>query len=74
MTPSSLSPRQQEILHLLAEGFQNIEIADRLQPPITEGGVKQHLHRIYKLLGVNNRVEAVLKFKAQSYSDCDDSN
>lgn len=63
MPQKDLSPRQLEILRLLAQGFQNAEIADRLVPPITEGGVKQHLHRIYTLLQVSNRIEAVLKFK-----------
>ncbi|MEL6719897.1 MAG: LuxR C-terminal-related transcriptional regulator [Bacteroidota bacterium] len=63
MCKKDLSTRQIEILQLLSKGFQNAEIADRLQPPITEGGVKQHLHRIYNLLQVNNRIEAVIKFK-----------
>ena len=58
-----LSSRQLEILQLLTQGLQNSEIADRLQPSITEGGVKQHLHRIYSVLQVGNRIEAVNKFR-----------
>jgi DNA-binding CsgD family transcriptional regulator len=51
-----LSPRQREILELVAEGLPNAQIARRLF--ITESTVKQHLHKAYKILGVRNRREA----------------
>lgn len=55
-----LTPKQNEVLHLLAEGLYNKEIADRLG--ITEGTVKQYCHAIYRKLHVANRVEAVNKY------------
>lgn len=54
---SSLSKREFELLQLLSEGLLYKEIADQLG--ITLGTVKQHLHRIYEKLHVNNRTEAV---------------
>ncbi len=57
---SRLTPREMEVLEKISQGFLNKEIADVLS--ITEGGVKQHLHRIYKKLHVNNRVEATQKY------------
>jgi len=53
----TLTERQNEILHLVANGLLNKEIAERLK--LTEGTVKQHIHRIYQKMSVNNRAEAV---------------
>lgn len=50
--------RELEILSLLSTGLQYKEIADHLF--ISEGTVKQHLHKIYKKLAINNRTEATL--------------
>ncbi len=55
----SLSSREKEILQLLAEGLLYKEIGDKLN--ITLGTVKQHLHRVYEKLHVNNRTEAINK-------------
>lgn len=60
---STLTQRQQQILELLSKGRQNIEIADELVPPITEGSVKQHLYKIYRKLEVKNRLEAVKRYR-----------
>ena len=57
-----LSAREIEILNCLTKGWLYKEIADRLIPPITEGTVKQHIHRIYRKLEVNNRTEAINKY------------
>ncbi len=51
-----LTPRQREILKLVAEGQTNAQIAKRLF--LSESTVKQHLRSAYKLLGVRNRTEA----------------
>jgi DNA-binding NarL/FixJ family response regulator len=51
-----LSARQREILELVGEGLTNAQIAKRLF--LTESTVKQHLRSAYKVLGVNNRIEA----------------
>lgn len=56
-----LSKRELEILHLIALGIGNKEIADRLV--ISEGTVKNHVSSILKKLNVNDRLQAVLKAK-----------
>lgn len=55
-----LSEREAELLRLLADGLLYKEIADRMG--ITVGTVKQHIHRIYGKLHVQNRTEAVNRF------------
>jgi len=52
-----LTPRELEILTLLAEGLVNKQIAERLG--ISEHTVKTHLAAIYEKLQVSNRAEAV---------------
>jgi two-component system, NarL family, nitrate/nitrite response regulator NarL len=53
-----LTPRETEIVRLVAQGLRNKELAQRLS--ITEGAVKIHLHNIYDKLGVDGRLELVL--------------
>jgi DNA-binding NarL/FixJ family response regulator len=53
-----LTPRELEIVRMVASGLRNRAIADRLY--ITEGTVKVHLHNIYEKLGVDGRVELTL--------------
>jgi DNA-binding NarL/FixJ family response regulator len=57
---SPLSEREYAVLQLLAEGLLYKEIADRLG--LTVGTVKQHIHRMYGKLHVQNRVEAVNRY------------
>ena len=52
----ALTPRQRDILELVAEQLSNAEIAQRLF--LSESTVKQHLRAAYKLLGVRDRKEA----------------
>ncbi|WP_163409215.1 response regulator [Flavobacterium ajazii] len=52
-----LTPRENEILELLATGKMNKEVADNLQ--ISGGTVRKHIQHIYEKLQVNTRVEAV---------------
>ncbi len=54
--PDILTPRQREVLELVAEGLSNAQIARRLF--LTEFTVKQHLSKAYRLLGVRNRNQA----------------
>jgi DNA-binding NarL/FixJ family response regulator len=54
----ALTPRETEIVRLVAQGLRNKELAQRLS--ITEGTVKIHLHNIYDKLGVDGRLELVL--------------
>lgn len=51
-----LSPRQRDILRLVAKGFNNDEIAERVG--ISRGGVKAHLSIAFERLGVSSRTEA----------------
>ncbi len=57
---SGLSEREQQVLALLAEGLLYKEIGDRLG--ITVGTIKQHIHRMYDKLHVQNRTEAVNRY------------
>lgn len=56
-----LSPRETEILRLVATGASNREIAEYFV--IAEGTVKNHLTNILSKLGVKDRMQAVLKAK-----------
>jgi DNA-binding CsgD family transcriptional regulator len=53
----SLTPREFEVLRLVAEGLHNREIAGRLG--VTEHTVKFHLAAIFGKLGASTRTEAV---------------
>jgi two-component system nitrate/nitrite response regulator NarP len=55
---SALSPREREIVNLVAAGDRPPEIAQKLG--ISPGTVKVHLHRIYEKLGVGSRAELIL--------------
>jgi DNA-binding NarL/FixJ family response regulator len=57
-----LSPREREILELLAQGFPNKEIARRVG--VNDGTVRWHLRHVYNKLHVRSRTEAALKFKS----------
>jgi DNA-binding CsgD family transcriptional regulator len=54
-----LTPRQWELLRLLAAGHTNTQIARRLG--ISEGTVRTHLENIYERLGVSSRIAAVTR-------------
>jgi len=56
-----LSSRENEILALLAQGLLYKEIADKLN--IVTGTVRQHIHKIYEKLHVQNRTEAINKVR-----------
>ena len=59
----TLTPRQQEILQLLARGFYYKEIGAALG--ISHSTVRAHLHSVYRKLEVNSRARAVIKFHEQ---------
>jgi DNA-binding NarL/FixJ family response regulator len=57
--PDPLTPREAEVLRLIAGGYSNREIADALGT--AEGTVKNHTSSILSKLGVRDRTRAVLK-------------
>jgi DNA-binding NarL/FixJ family response regulator len=57
----ALTPRQKEILELVANGYANKEIADQLS--LTLSTVTWYLNEIYKKLHVQSRVQAVNKLR-----------
>ena len=60
----SLSPREAEVLDLLAKGFLYKEIAESMK--VTYATVHTHIRHIYEKLHVRSRTEAVAKHLGQS--------
>jgi DNA-binding NarL/FixJ family response regulator len=60
----TLTPREIEIVRMVAQGLRNRAIAERLS--ISEGTVKVHLHNIYEKFGVDGRLELVLVAQQRS--------
>ena len=66
----SLTPREQEVLALVAKELSNREIAEQLTVQV--GTVKNHVHRILKKLGAADRYEAQSFFELlQSHNATD---
>jgi len=57
--PDQVSPREQEVLRLVAQGLSNTEISEKLF--ISLSTVKGHNRQIFEKLQVNRRTEAVAK-------------
>jgi len=55
-----LSPRQKEILRLLAQGYVAKEIAEKME--VSVATVRSYLKLIYQKLHVHSRTEAVIKY------------
>jgi len=53
-----LTAREQQVVTLVAQGFRNKEIAEKLS--LSEQTVKNHLHAIFDKLGVSDRLELAL--------------
>jgi DNA-binding CsgD family transcriptional regulator len=64
---SSLSAREREVLVAIALGLTNSKIARRLK--FSESTIKQDTIRIFKILGVKNRADAVLAAKGLGLVD-----
>jgi len=57
--PESLTPKETEVIRLMAGGYSNREIANALSK--SEGTIKNHVSNILAKLGVRDRTRAVLK-------------
>jgi DNA-binding NarL/FixJ family response regulator len=55
--PDQLTPREREVLDVLARGLDNSEIAARLK--ISEKTIRNHVSTIFSKLGVTSRAQAV---------------
>ncbi len=58
-----LSPREREVLELLAQGYRNRDIAAAFV--ISESTVKVHVRHVLEKLGVRTRTEAVARYKSE---------
>ena len=65
--PEPLTPREKEIVELLAAGLTNREIAEKLV--LSPQTVKKHAGNIYQKLGVSNRTQAVARARALAIID-----
>jgi len=61
----NLSPREAEVLGLVADGLKNQQIADALF--ISLATVKRHIANIYAKMGVSSRTEAVREAKGRGW-------
>jgi DNA-binding NarL/FixJ family response regulator len=65
------SPRQQQVIELVAQGLKNSEVAEVIGT--TEYVVKNHLRAIFDKLGFWNRVELALWYEARRHESLTDS-
>jgi DNA-binding NarL/FixJ family response regulator len=56
-----LTPREAEVLELMAEGYRNREIAEAFV--ISQSTVKIHVRHVLEKLGVRTRTEAVARYR-----------
>jgi DNA-binding NarL/FixJ family response regulator len=53
-----LTRREEEVVHLVADGLKNREIAEQLK--VKEHSIRNYIYRIFEKLGVSSRVELIL--------------
>jgi DNA-binding NarL/FixJ family response regulator len=67
----ALTPRELEVLQMIAFGMTNAEAASRLH--LSVHAIKFHLAAIYRRLGVNNRTEAAVTYLRSMNADLEPS-
>jgi DNA-binding NarL/FixJ family response regulator len=65
--PDDLTPREAEVLGLIAEGLTNAEIAERLV--VSAATVKSHVNHIFSKIGARDRAQAVVYAYANGITD-----
>jgi DNA-binding NarL/FixJ family response regulator len=64
--PDELTPREAEVLTLIAEGLTNAEIAERLV--VSGATVKSHVNHIFAKIGARDRAQAVVYAYANGFT------
>jgi LuxR family maltose regulon positive regulatory protein len=59
--PEAITPREMEVLNLLAVGYSNRQIAEKLF--LAEGTIKFHVHNLLGKLQIESRTQAIAKAK-----------
>jgi DNA-binding NarL/FixJ family response regulator len=67
----SLTPRQREVLHLLADGKTTAEIASELS--LSRTTTRNHIANLLAAMGVHNRLQAVLAARKAGILDSEDT-
>lgn len=62
--PVALTPREEQVASLVAEGLSSAEVGERLA--ISSRTVEAHLQRVYDKLGVNRRADLIGAFSGRS--------
>jgi DNA-binding NarL/FixJ family response regulator len=62
---TGLSPRERQVLELIAEGLDNHEIAGRLF--LSEKTVRNHINSIFGKLDVPNRAQAIVRAREAGF-------
>ena len=58
-----LTHREEEVVHLVADGLKNREIAQMLK--VKEHSIRNYISRIFEKLGISSRVELILYASSQ---------
>ena len=72
MDTKALTLRELEVMNLLIQGYTNPQISDKLS--IARNTTKAHISSIYEKLGVENRVQAVVKYFEENLKNRDKQN
>jgi DNA-binding NarL/FixJ family response regulator len=63
---AALSPRERQVLALMADGLSNTDIAERLQ--ISDKTVRNHASNLFDKLGVWSRAQAIVFARDHGFS------